>query len=229
MRKIFFIVIFLGMSFATAFAKKDIRMYKSIEFKNLNYLSKYEIIDMTDHSIKDRNIVIDIDSLERVLNDMPIVRSYKLSEKYGNLLVSIEENEPVFPLCIRYGEKNLLAELDKDFYLISTGRIHSQKMPIIIVSKEEIKNKKISSGLRHFLVFLRNLNNSGLSVMKEINEINYTDSDHLKVSLYGRRTIFKIKPDKDSFKKMNYAAGYFDRIRYYPHTFTILNDAGILE
>jgi hypothetical protein len=229
MKKISYILIIIVMSVSTAFAKKDIRIFKSIEFKDLYYLSKFEIIDLTDFSIKDKNILIDINSLERVLNDMSMVKSFKLNEKDQNLLVSIVENQPAFPLCIRDGEKNLFAELDKDFHLISTVRIHLLNMPIIIVSQEEMKNKKVSFRLKYFLGFLLNLNKSGLGVMKEINEINYTDINNIKLSLKGRRTVFNIKTDKESFNKLNYAVGYFDRIKYYPHTFTILNNAGILE
>jgi hypothetical protein len=229
MKKISYIIILLALSFSSAFAKKDIKIFKSIEFKDINYLSKFEIIDLTDFSIKDKNIIIDINSLEKVLNDMPMIKSFKLNEGEQNLLVSIVENQPVFPLCIREGEKNLFAELDKDFHLISTGRIHSLKMPIIIVAQEEMKNKLISYRLKYFLGFLLNLSKSGLGVMKEIHEINFININNIKVSLKGRRTIFNIKADKDSFNKLNYAAGYFDRIKYYPHTFTILNEAGILE
>jgi hypothetical protein len=229
MRKLFYIIIVFVLFASAAFAKKDIKIFKSIEFKDLNYLSKYEIIDLSDYSIKDNNIIIDMGSLERILNEMPMIKSFKLTEKDQNLSVSIIENQPVFPLCIRDGEKNMFAELDKDFYLISTGRIHSVKMPIIIVSQDEIKNKKISARLKYFLRFLQNLTKSSLGVMNEINEINFTDVNNLQVSLKGRRTKFNIKPDRESFSKLNYAAGYFDRIKYYPHTFTILNEAGILE
>jgi hypothetical protein len=229
MKKILYIIILLAMTVSTGFAKKEIKVFKSIEFKDINYISKYEIIDLTDFSIKEKNIIIDINSLERVLNDMSMVKSYKLTERNQSLLVSIVENQPAFPICIRDGEKNMLVELDKDFHLISLGRIHSLNVPIIIISHEEMKNKMPSARLKHFLSLISNLSKSGLSVMKEINEINYTDIINIKISLKGRRTVFNIKPDKDSFNKLNYAAGYFDRIKYYPHTFTILNDAGILE
>jgi hypothetical protein len=158
-----------------------------------------------------------------------MVNSFKLTEKDQNLIISIIENQPVFPLCVRNGDKNLLAELDKDYHLISAGRIHISNMPIIIISQEEIKNKMISARLKNFLGFISDLKKTGLSVMKEINEINYTDITTVKILLKGRRTVFNIRPDKESFNKLNYAAGYFDRIKYYPHTFTILNDAGILE
>jgi hypothetical protein len=229
MKKILYITVLFILFVSTAYAKKDIKIYKSIEFKNITYLSKYEIIDLTDYSIKEKNIIIDINSLERVLNEMSMVNSYKLTEKDQSLLVSIVENQPVFPLCVRDGDKNLLAELDKDFHLISAGRIHVSNMPIIIISQEEMKNKVISARLKNFLGLISDLNRTGLSVMKEINEINYTDISTIKISLKGRRTVFNIGPDKESFNKLNYAAGYFDRIKYYPHTFTILNDAGILE
>jgi hypothetical protein len=52
MKKISYIAILLTLSVSAAYAKKDFKIYKSIEFKNINYLTKYEIIDLTDFSVK---------------------------------------------------------------------------------------------------------------------------------------------------------------------------------
>ena len=229
LKKISFILIITVLSISTAVAKKDIKVFKSIEFNDINYLSKYEIIDATDFSVKDKNIIIDVGSLERVLNDMPIVKSFKLIEKNQNLYVNIVENQPVYPICIRAGEKTIFAELDKDMYLISTGRIHSLDMPIIIISQDEMKNKMPSAGLKKFLTLITGLTKNNLPVMREISEIDYSGVNDLKIYLKGRRTVFSMKPDINSFDKLNCAAGYFDRIKYYPHTFTILGDTGVLE
>ena len=229
LKKIFYIVIIVIFFVSIASAKKDIKVFKSIEFNDIKYLSKFEIIDLTDYIIKEKNIFIDVSSLERVLNDMPMVKSFKLIEKDQNLYVNIVENQPVYPLCIRSGGNNLFAELDGDMHLISAGRIHLLNVPIIIISQEEMKNKMPSARLKTFLKLVSDLRKSKLPVLDEIAEMDYIGMNNLKISLKGRRTVFSIKPDKYSFEKLNYATGYFDRIKYYPHTFTILGDAGILE
>lgn len=229
MRKISYIIILLALSVSTTYAGKDFKIYKSIEFKDLNYLSKYEIIDLTDFTVKEKKIIIDINSLIRVLNDLPMVKSFKLTEIDQSLLVTIVENQPVFPLCVREGGNNLLIELDKDYNLISVGRIHAINMPIIIISQEEMRNRILSAGLKKFLGLLSDLHKDGLRVIREIREIDYLNNLNINILLKGRKTVFNIKPDTDSFNKLNYAAGYFDRIKYYPHTFTILNDSGILK
>lgn len=226
--KISYIIIIL-LILSTAYAKKDIKIYKTIEFKNLNYVSKYEIIDKVDINFKGKNIIIDMNSLDKVLNEMPIVKSFNLSELNESLIVSIIENQPIFLLGIRDGEKNTLIELDKDFRIISINRAHTLNIPLIIATKEDIRNNMISSRLKSFLSMIQGLRKTNLNVMNDVLEIDYTDVNKTKVLLKGRRTVFVFRPDNEAFAKLNYAAGYFDRIKYYPHTFTILDNFGIIE
>ena len=226
--KILYLIIIL-LIVSTAYAKKDIKIYKSIEFKNLKYISKYEIIDKVDINFKGKNIIIDMNSLDKVLNEMPIVNSFKLSELNESLIVSIIENQPIFLLGIRDGEKNTLIELDKECRLISFNRAHALNIPLIIASKEDIRNNMISSRLKSFLSMIQGLRKTNLNVINDVLEIDYTDVNKTKVLLKGRRTLFVLRPDNEAFAKLNYAAGYFDRIKYYPHTFTILDNFGIIE
>lgn len=226
--KISYIIIFM-LIISTAYAKKDIKIYKTIEFKNLNYVSKYEIIDKVDINFKGKNIIIDMNSLDKVLNEMPIVKSFKLSELNESLIVSIIENQPIFLLGIREGEKNTLIELDKDFRIISLNRAHTLNIPMIIASKEDIRNNMISSRLKSFISMIQGLRKTSLNVMNDVLEIDYTDVNKTKVLLKGRKTVFVLRPENEAFAKLNYAAGYFDRIKYYPHTFTILDNFGIIE
>jgi hypothetical protein len=229
MKKILYILFILFLTAQALLAKKDIKVFKAIDFKDLKYFSKYEIINSVDLTIKEKNIIIDINSLEKVLNNHPMINSFKLTELNQTLSISIVENQPIFLLNVRDGEKNIPVEVSKDFNILSVGRFHALDIPAIIISREELKNNMISARLKKFLNFISGLNKSGLSVIKEITEIDYTDTLNIKLLLRGRRTVFVIRPDKDNFNKLNCAAGYFDRIKYYPQTFTILNDAGILK
>ncbi|MFH0977534.1 MAG: hypothetical protein V1874_17280 [Spirochaetota bacterium] len=229
MKKILFMLLISFLSAQSLFAKKDIKIYKSIEFKDIKYLSKYEIIDKVDLSIKEKSIIIDINSLENVLNNHPMINTFKLTESNQTLSISIVENQPIFLLSIRDGEKNIPVEIGKDFNIVSVGRFHAPDKPVIVISREDVKSNMISARLKRFLNLLSGLNKSGLSVIKEITEIDCTDFLNIKLLLRGRRTVFIVRPDKDNFNKLNYAAGYFDRIKYYPHTFSILNGAGILK
>jgi hypothetical protein len=225
----FIIIIVMMLSISAAFAKNDLKIFNSIEFKGTNYLSKYEIIDSAKIAIKGKNLLVDMNSLERGLNDIPMVKSYKIIENNQRLIISITENRPIFLISVSNEGKNLLFEMDNEFRIISANRVHASGMPLIIISQEDIKAGRISSRAKTLLNTIYALQTKSLPVIKEIIEMDFTDGQRLKIMLKSRRTVFIIKPDIDSFNKLNYAAGYFDRIKYYPNTFTILNGLGILD
>ncbi len=228
-RKICSVAFILLLSLSAAFAKKDIKVFQSIEFKNLYYLSKYEIIDLAGIGTEGKNLLVNMSSLEKALNDIHIVKSFKIIESEQRLIIIIVENQPIFLLGIRDGERNAIIELDKEYRVVSVNRAHLLDSPLIIVSQEDIKGSNISSGLKKFLDMIYNLNKSNLPVMKEIIEMDYTEAYKAKALLKGRRTVFILRPDYEGFNKLNYAVGYFDRIKYYPQTFTMHDGLGILE
>jgi hypothetical protein len=229
--KSFIKIIFMIMliSFTPAFAKKDIKIFNSIEFRNINYLSKYEIIDSANIGTRGKALLVDMNLLEKILNDMPLVKSFRIIENSQRLIIDIVEKRPAFLLSVRDGGKNTIVELNNEYHIISANRAHLLDLPLIIIPQEDVKGGKNFTRLKMMLETIYALQIKSLPVMKEIIEIDFLDGLRIEVMLKSRRTVFSIKPDIDGFKKLNYAAGYFDRIKYYPNTFTILNGLGILD
>ena len=225
----FFVTLIILLYNSFAFASRDIRRVKVIEFRDLYYLSKYEIIDKVDVIVKGDEIIIDVDSLTGVLGRHPLVKTFKIIEKENRLIISVLENEPVFLLALRKGNRLILFEFDERFRLLCINKAHALKMPLIIVTEDEINGKRLSSGLKKFLSLLLELSEDKLSVLEEISEIDLTGMPEAKILLNERRTTITFHPTKKNFYKLNYSVAYFDRIRYYPETMEIVNGLGVLK
>ena len=228
MRGILLILILL-FSFSFAEAEKDIRKVRAIEFRDLKYVSKYEIINSADIYIKGDLIVIDIESLKEILKNIPIIRSFEIIEKDQKLVISVNESEPAFSLCVLDGDKNIPVELNKDFQIISAERMYKLNYPLVFILKGELKKEGISLRVKRFLGLINDLRNRNLKIIDDILEIKYFDTEFVEVMLKGRKTVFSLKPVPEAFYKMNYAVGYFDMIKYYPDKFTMLNGSGIVK
>lgn len=232
MHRILFVIFIILFSFSFAEAKKNIVKVTTIEFDNLRYISKYEIINPADIYLEGKLIVIDLNSLKNVLNSINIIESFDISieknEKDQRLIISVKEKNPEFSLCIIDGDKYISAELDNTFQIISTGRMYKANLPLIYVFSEEINKQDISQKLKRFLNMISNLKNRNLNIINDILEIDYLSENQVKVTLEGRKTNFFLRPEFEGFENLNYAVGYFDMIKYYPDTFTMLNGYGIV-
>lgn len=218
------IIFFSGLS-----AYGDLKRFKEIEFKNFNYLSNYEIIDRVNIDLRNDEIIIDMDSLEKVLRAHSLIQEFDIAESKGRLTISVKERAPLYTLVCRNGEDILLLELDKNFQIISRGRVHALGLPLIIVNENDIRNK-ISVSLKRFLSMLKEISSGELSLLiSEVEEINAGNMEKIIIRLRGRKTAFIMEPNKENFYRLNYSVGYFDRIRFYPDVFEITNASGIIK
>ncbi|MBN2039903.1 MAG: hypothetical protein JW864_07680 [Spirochaetes bacterium] len=229
MRRILSVIIIFLLSFSFAEAKKSIKKVMAIEFKDLKYVSKYEIIDSADVSIEGKQIVIDINSLRRALRDLSIIESFEISEHDQILQISVNEKEPYFTLCFFDGKREIPFELDRDFHIISMNRIYKANLPLVFIPGEEMNKSGVSKSIKNILSKINDIRSRNFKIIDDIIEIKYLNADFIKVLLAGRKTAFYVKPDLEGFINLNYAVGYFDMIKYYPDTFTMPNGYGIVK
>lgn len=229
MNKAINIIIIVLLSGSVVLAKKNVRAFKTIEFKDLTFVSKYEIIEKANIYTDGEQIIVDLKLLEDALKNIPVIKSFKIKDKDRNLVIEFKENEPVFSLCVRDGEKNILVELDREFRIISVNRLHALNSPLIFVPGKDMEKNTVSSGLRNFLTLIYTLQSENLRVMNEITELDYTDQKKIKATLKGRRTLFTLRPGRGDFQKLNYAVGYFDAVKYYPRSFALAGNPGIIK
>ncbi len=209
---------------------KNIKEVGVLEFRDLYYLSKYEIIDKVDIKVKDKRIIIDIDSLESALKNNPVVKSFSISESRGRLIVTVAEIEPVFLLALKKGNEFIPFETDSKFNIISFGKVHIYSTPLVIIRASGLNGNMLSSRIKNIVLIIEELRNSSLApLVREINQVEITEESKIKVILNGRKTVFHFRPTEDNFYKLNYSLGYFDRARHYPNHFEIADRSGIIK
>ena len=211
------------------FALSGIKRVKEIEFKGLRFLSKNEIVEKIDIKRDGNSLIIDVKSLEKRLKNLPVIKNFSVSDAGERLVITLIENDPQFLLAFGNGNNLVPFEMDAKFRVISVNRVHLNNKPLIVISRNEIRNGKITNRLRSFLNLLKELSDASLSVYNEIAEIDITDFSRAEILLKGRRTRFILKPVKDFFFKLNHFVGYLDRIGYYPEYLQVIGNSGVIS
>jgi hypothetical protein len=216
LRVFLLLFVFCAIDPCTAYAFRNVRRVKAIEFRGLKYLSKYEIIGGTITRVEDDYFVVDIDSLSSLLKKNQMVASYRIAIEGENIKIAIVENEPAFLLCVRKKKRVIFFELDRGFKVISYMRVHAYDKPLIIISEEDIEGGRLSGRVIGFLRLLQDLQADNMRIYDEISEIELGDLDNVRLRLHGRKTECIISPTWKSFNRLNYVVAYLDRIKYYP-------------
>ena len=222
-------VLVLLISVDTADAFRNVRKFKTIEFRGLKYLSKFELIDNVAIRIDSDGIVIDIDSLERVLGKNLMVKTFRLINEGDRLVIVIIENEPVFLLGLKKDKRIILFEIDKSLKVISYNRAHVYDKALIVIPQRDVINGVLSKRIQDLIKLLLQLEESGLKICGEICEIDLSNRKWARLTLRRRRTTFFLTPDRYNFYKLNYFAAYLDSIRYYPDTLQVFDEFVIMR
>ncbi|GEM_PF-418406 len=202
---------------ATAsFALRNVRRVKAIEFRGVQYLSRYEILGDTVARIENDYLVVDIDSLSARLNENPMVASFRIVIDGDRLRIIVVENEPMFIIAVKREKRLHLFELDRELSVISRERVHTHDSPLIILSESDVQRGNISRRIVEFLELLRELESQQLAVYGEIAEIHLYDFEETRLYLRGRRTAFILNPSWESFQRLNDCVAYLDSRGYYP-------------
>jgi hypothetical protein len=223
------ICIFYAVNPCRAFAFRNVRKVKAIEFRGLKYLSKFEIINGTITRVEDDYFVVDIDSLSSLLKENKMIASYRIAVEGTSIRIAIVENEPVFLLCVRKDKKTMFFEIDRSFKVISHMRVHAYDKPLIILSPEDINGGRLSGRVLDFLKLLQALQADNVRVYDEISEVDLSDFESVRLYLHGRKTTFIVSPSWGSFNRLNYFVAYLDRINYYPDVLKLFDGFVIIR
>ncbi|MDY6934963.1 MAG: hypothetical protein SVZ03_12185 [Spirochaetota bacterium] len=223
------IVILFLCTIGTSITKADAKRVKSIEFKGLKLLSKYEIIDEVNMKVDEDYIVVDLESLHQILEEYPLIDRFNIAFESDRLIIHIVEKIPAFLLAIRERDKVMPFELDERYRIVSVNQIHDNNLPLIIISENDIIDGVLTQRLANFLTLLKKIRDNKLSLYYEMLEIDLTDFVRAKILLKGRKTTFTLTPLEESFYKLNSGVGYLDSIRYYPDTMQIYADSGLIK
>lgn len=212
-----------------AFASRDVRRVKALEFRGLNYLGRGEVLAGVNAAVDNGDIVIEMDGLKNSLKKNPMVRAFQFDERDGRLAVIVIENEPAYLVALVQNGKTIPVELDEKFRVISAYRAHAYDKPILICNAEMMAGGKPSTRLIDLLCMLRDLKHRGLDVYREIAEIDATAYPVSVIRLRGRLTRFTMRLDRENLRTLNYMAGYCDERRRYPGDVQIYGERAVMK
>ena len=216
------VIIMLVFVFTTAweihncYAVGNVVRVKNIDFRGLNYLSKYEIIRRVPVKLEEGSIIIDVDALERWLASSRMVKSFRVVQEEESIVVFVVENKPAYLVMLDKGDRLVPFELDESLNILSVGIVHAEDMPVILVSENDIYKNRFSGRILELFRIIRYLRSNNVPLLKEITEIDCTDMNSIRVKLNGRRTVFSCHSKLKQFMTINYILGYLDRKGSYP-------------
>jgi hypothetical protein len=221
------VLAFLILANGTAPAN-DIRKVKAIEFKGLKLMSKYSIIRGSRIKAVNDGIAIDMDSLEKSLSGNKFIKSYRVEENRGRLIVSVVEKKPVMIMSVARSGGSVLYEMDADHAIISKNNVHTDRVPVLFVTAADIAADAASGRIKDLFSVLAGAQRRNSAVYRELSEIHFAGNS-IKVILRGRKTGFIMKPDETGFLKLKYIVGYCDHVAQYPEEINLSDNEVVVR
>jgi hypothetical protein len=206
----------------------DVRKVKAIEFKGLKLMSKYDIIRGSRIKAVNDGIAIDMDSLEKTLSGNTFIKSYRVEENRGRLVVSVVEKKPVLIMSVAGSGGSTLYELDAGHAILSKNNVHTDHVPVLFVSADDIATDAATGRIKNLFSALARAQGRNAVVYRELSEI-YFAGNGIRVILRGRKTGFIMKPDDTGFLKLKYIVGYCDHAEQYPEEINLSDNEVVVR
>ncbi len=206
----------------------DVRKVKAVDFRGLKLLSKYDLVRNVRLKAADDGIVIDLESLGRALAGNRFIKSYRVEESGGRLIVSVAEKKPELVMAVERKDGTALYELDAAHAVISKNSVHTDRVPVLCLTGDDMAADAADGRVRDLFTLLGRIKKSQPSVYGELSELRL-DGKEIRVTLKGRKTDFIMRPLERDFIKLRYIAGYCDRAGRYPDEINLTGDAVIVR
>ena len=165
----------------------DIRTVRSIGFRGLSLMSKYDAIRGARMKATGDGIIVDVDSVEQVLSRNPFLASYGVSESGGRLIITVEEKKPVLVMAVGRGDRTALYELDAAGAVISKDDVHTGRVPVLLLGAEDVSGGAVTERAHRLIALLADIRRSYPVLYRELAEISAADGV-IRVRLRGRTT-----------------------------------------
>lgn len=207
---------------------EDIRSVRSIEFRGLTLLSKYDIIRGARLKAAGEGIIIDVDSLEKSLAENPFVASYRVKGSGDRLVVTVEERTPEMILAAPAGRGVLICEVDDEGRILSHNDVHAAGVPVLHLGKADLSGTGVPAGVRGVMDLLARVKKQDPLTYGEISEI-YVGDGRLRIYARGRRTEFVMRPLIGDFKTLRHLIGICDHSKRKPGKVVLGDHAAIIR
>jgi hypothetical protein len=206
----------------------DIRKVRSIEFRGLGLLSKYDAIRGARLKAVSDGIIVDVESVERVLSQNSFLTSYDVEESRGRLVITVAEKRPVLIIAVERGGRTALYEIGADGAVISKDDVHTGRVPVLVLAEGDFSEGAATDRTRRLMGLLAQVRRTNAALYRELSEINAAGGG-IRVQLRGRRTEYILRPEPDDFTRLGYVAGYCDRGERDPDEINLTGNAVIVR
>jgi hypothetical protein len=210
-------VLLLFIASASLTAQDSDKIFDSIHFKGLKTLSKLEIAKKAQMKSQNGKIAVNMKRLHTILKSETVIKQYKIIDKDNILTIMITEYSPEYIIFITGRNRNIFCEVDKNFKIISAGRLHTTTEPLFILHITAVENESIKKEYQDLMLkALDKVSNS--RVKNQVKQLDISHAGSLKVTLKGRRTVFILPDNTFEFEKLEAAVAYLDATGRYPLT-----------
>ncbi len=227
--KVLPIIILEVVVFINVLAAEDIKKVKELEFRGIEKISKYDLLKKVRLKVEGESIIIDIDSLRKVLEDHSLIDKYKIEIGGRRVVITINEKKIFMTIAVKKGTRIIPFEVDGNFEIIAGGKLYSKARPVIIFSGKFISDSRISAAVKRICRFINSLKFKQKEIYREISEVHIVKSDLIRLFLLGRPTQFELRPDEDSFLKLKNITAYLDKIEFYPDKILIMENVALVR
>lgn len=211
------------------YARPDERRVRTIEFRGLRLLGKYEILSGVKMSRAENGIIIDVNELRTALGTSPYVKDYKVVEEKGGLVIIITEREPSFVVAQAMGETTVPFEIGERLEILASGRLHGGRAPLILVEGEWIRGGRVTARLARLLASIKEIRSEYPALYSEIVEIDAQQLSRIGLYLRGRKTRFTFEPGRESRLAMYYLCGYVDASGRAPDVVELFGNKAVVK
>ena len=164
----------------------DIRKVRSIEFRGLGLLSKYEVIRGARLKAVSDGIIVDVESVERVLSQNAFLASYGVEESGGRLVITVAEKKPVLIIAVGRGGRTALYELDADGAVISKDDVHTGRVPVLVLAEDDFSDGAATARTRSLMALLARVRRTNAALYRELSEISAAEGG-IRVRIAGKK------------------------------------------
>lgn len=201
----------------------------NIEFRGTINVSGREIVRRSGVKSQGKGFSVDMDLLKQVLDSNRMISSYTIENANGNLVVNVRELYPIFMFFVVDKELSVPVLVDDNINVLASGSFFETDMPIIIVRRQEFDQGADNIEIRNLLGSLKQLKAGKTVLSGELQEIEITGKNTVKVLLRGRRTRFLMWNSMSGFRRLERTAALLDQAGRYPDSIDLRDDSVLVK
>lgn len=209
-------IILFFLILTTAVYSEDIITVARVEIRGLVNLDRFDILKDVRTGVKEKQILIDVESLKGELDKNILIKDYRLTGEQDTLVITVAEKYPVFNLVLIDENQSVPYLVDSGINILDSKRFFKTDTPIITAERvlfETGDGRNITAGI---ISRLMSVKKEKPFLLGELAEINIYSAERINVILKNRRTLFVLENNFSGFLKLEKTAAFLDNRGSYP-------------